>query len=275
MAFSDMNDVEQELGEEKPPKRNGNGNGNRTFLIIAGVLGGIMILALLCIAGLALYRYIPAQRAAQSIKATQDAQNAADILAMSQTAAVPTATATRQPTYTPTNTSTSTSTPVIVLLPTKSPTHDIAIVTRDYLLTQTAVSSLSSQAATALPSAAAFTPTQLPSAAAFTPTQLPSATPFTPTQLPSATPFTPTQLPSATPFTPTQLPSAATFTPTKLPSATPFTPSPLPSATPFTPTPTGLPSTGIAEQLGTPGLLIAAIVLVAVVFVMRRLRTAS
>jgi hypothetical protein len=264
MAFSDMNDVEQELGEEKPPKRNGNGNGNRTFLIIAGVLGGIMILALLCIAGLALYRYIPAQRAAQSIKATQDAQNAADILAMSQTAAVPTATATRQPTYTPTNTSTSTSTPVIVLLPTKSPTHDIAIVTRDYLLTQTAVSSLSSQAATALPSAAAFTPTQLP-----------SATPFTPTQLPSATPFTPTKLPSATPFTPTQLPSAATFTPTKLPSATPFTPSPLPSATPFTPTPTGLPSTGIAEQLGTPGLLIAAIVLVAVVFVMRRLRTAS
>ena len=66
MAFSDMNDVEQELGEEKPPKRNGNGNGNRTFLIIAGTLGGIMVLALLCIAGLALYRYIPAQRAAQS-----------------------------------------------------------------------------------------------------------------------------------------------------------------------------------------------------------------
>jgi cytoskeletal protein RodZ len=198
MAFTDMNDVEQELGEEKPPKRNGNGNGNRTFLIIAGVLGGIMVLALLCIAGLALYRYIPAQRATQGSNSTQDAQNTAVALAASQTAAIPTATATRQPTYTPTNTSTPTKTPLIVIAPTKSPTHDIAIVTRDYLLTQTAVHLLSSQTATVMP-----------------------------------------------------------------------------SSTPSTPTPTGLPGTGIAEELGTPGLLMAALVLVVIVFVMRRLRTAS
>ncbi len=198
MAFTDMNDVEQELGEEKPPKRNGNGNGNRTFLIIAGVLGGIMVLALLCIAGLALYRYIPAQRAAQSISATQDAQNTAVALAASQTAAVPTPTATRQPTYTPTNSPTPTNTPLIVIAPTKSPTRDVAIVTRDYLLTQTAMQVQSSQTATVRP-----------------------------------------------------------------------------SGTPVTPTPTGLPGTGIAEELGTPGLLIAAFVLVIVAFLMRGLRTTS
>jgi hypothetical protein len=198
MAFTDMNDVEQELGEEKPPKRNGNGNGNRIFLIIAGVLGGIMVLALLCIAGLALYRYIPAQRAAQSISSTQDAQNTAVALSASQTAAVPTPTATRQPTYTPTNTSTPTKTPLIVIAPTKSPTLDIAVVTRDALLTQTAIHLQSSQTATVKP-----------------------------------------------------------------------------SGIPFTPTPTGLPGTGFAEELGTPGLITAAFVLVLIVFVMRRLRTAS
>jgi len=52
MAFTDMNDVEQELGEEKPPQE----GGNCTFLIIAGTLGGIMVLALLCIAAPALLR---------------------------------------------------------------------------------------------------------------------------------------------------------------------------------------------------------------------------
>jgi hypothetical protein len=63
MAFSDMNDIENELGEERPP----NGNGNRTFVIIAGILGGVMVLALLCIAALALLRYLPGQRAAQEL----------------------------------------------------------------------------------------------------------------------------------------------------------------------------------------------------------------
>ena len=82
MAFTDMNDVEQELGEEKPPKR----NGNRTFIIIAGTLGGIIILALLCIAGLALFRYLPNQRAAQNAEATKAAQDTAVALSASQTA---------------------------------------------------------------------------------------------------------------------------------------------------------------------------------------------
>jgi len=193
MAFSDMNDVEHELGEEKPNNGNGNGNGNgnRSFLIIAGVLGGIMVLALLCIAGLALFRYLPGQRSAQSVNATNEAQATAIALGASQTASAPkstsTSTATRQPTAIPTNTKAPTNTPVIVLGPTKSPTIDIAVATRNALLTQAAQ----------------------------------------------------------------------------------------PSDTPIQPTSTALPNTGIADELGTPGLIAAALVLVVIIFLMRRLRTAS
>ena len=246
MAFSDMNDVEQELGEEKPPKRNGNGNGNRTFLIIAGTLGGIMVLALLCIAGLALYRYIPAQRAAQNTTATQSAQDTAVAFASSQTAAVPTATATKRPTNTPTNTPTATKTRVVVIAPTKSPTLDPAIATRDASLTQTAVHTPGSQTATA---EVVATLTATPQATA-TRTATPQATE---TATPQAT---------AT--------QTATVQSTAVPTATT-----IPIGTPSRPTATALPGTGIADELGLPGLITAAFVLVMVVFLMRRLRTAS
>jgi hypothetical protein len=191
MAFSDMNDVEQELGEEKPPQK----NGNRTFLIIAGTLGGIMVLALLCIAGLAIFRYLPGQRAAQSANETNVALATSNALAASQTASAPTVTATLKPTVIPTNTKVPTNTPVIVLGPTKSPTLDIALATRNALLTQTARVSTSTIPATARPTSRA--------------------------------------------------------------------------------TSTALPGTGIAEELGTPGLVTAGFVLVVIIFLMRRLRTAS
>jgi hypothetical protein len=200
MAFSDMNDVEQELGEEKPPER----NGNRTFLIIAGTLGGIMVLALLCIAGLALYRYLPGQQAVvnqNATKAVQDtaaAQDTAVALSISETASVPTLTATRQPTYTPTNTQAPTKTPVLVIVPTKSPTLDMALVTQHALLTQTAQYAF----------------------------------------------------------------------------ATVTSGAPTSAATPH-PTTTALPSTGIADELGTPRLLAIAFILIVVIFVVRGLRTAS
>ena len=188
MAFTDMNDVEQELGEEKPPQR----NGNRTFLIIAGALAGIMVLALLCIGGLALFRYLPSQRAAQNANATNAAQATALALAATQTAGAPVATATKLPTIAPTNTKVPTNTPVIVLAPTKSPTLDIAIATRNALLTQIAGTHIvSTQAGTPRPTA------------------------------------------------------------------------------------TALPKTGIADELGTPGLVAAAFVLVIVIFLVRRLRTAA
>jgi hypothetical protein len=194
MAFSDMNDVEQELGEEKPPES----NGNRTFLIIAGTLGGIMVLALVCIAGLALFRNLPGQRAALTANSTQAAQDTAIAISANQTASAPTATATRLPTLVPTNTQAPTNTPVIVLAPTKSPTIDMAVATRNALLTQTAQHVM------------------------------------------------------------------VTIT-----SGAPST------ATPPKPTVTALPGTGIADELGTPGLVAAAFVLVVIIFLMRRLRTAS
>jgi len=204
MAFSDMNDVEQELGEEKPPDN----NGNRTFLIIAGTLGGIMVLALLCIAGLALYRYLPGQRASQELASTQAAQDTAVAVSASQTVSVPTATETKRPTFTPTNTPAPSNTPVIVLVPTKSPTLEVAVATRDALLTQTAVHAF-----------ATITSAQ------------PQAT------APQAT------APQAT----------ATRRPTV----------------------TALPGTGIADELGTPGLLAVGFVLVVLIFIVRKLRTAA
>ena len=202
MAFSDMNDVEQELGEEKPPEK----NGNRTFLIIAGTLGGIMVLALLCIAGLALYRYLPGHQAAQQVNATVAVQQANATIAVQETstvqsaiktASVPTATATKQPTFTPTNTRVPTNTPVIVLAPTKSPTFNVAIATNNALLTQTAQHLL--------------------------------------------------------------------ITVTSNVSST---------ATPPKATATALPKTGIADELGTPGLIAAAFILLVIIFIVRRLRSA-
>lgn len=41
------------------------------------------------------------------------------------------------------------------------------------------------------------------------------------------------------------------------------------------PTPTGLPTTGFADDVGAPGLLAMAVLLVGVIFLSRRLRTAS
>jgi type II secretory pathway pseudopilin PulG len=192
MAFTDMNDVEQELGEEKPPDR----NGNRNFMIIAGILGGIMVLALLCIAGLALFRYLPGQRAAQNANATNEAQATAIALAASQTASAPLPTRTLPPTRpAPTNTQVPTNTPVIALGPTKTPVFDAPMATIYAMRTQNAQS--------------------------------------------SGTPVSPTSQPTSRPTT------------------------------------TALPPTGIAEELGAPGLITIAFVLVVIIFIMRRLRTAA
>ncbi len=231
MAFTDMNDVEQELGEEKPPDN----NGNRTFLIIAGTLAGIMVLALLCIGGLALFRYLPNQRTTQNATATGNAQSSAIALAATQTAAIPSATMTILPTYTatntpkPTNTPRPTNTPIVVLEATTSPTFDPAIATRNALLTQIAAThAITTQAQ---PSQVSASPTKTSVAAL-----------------------------SQVTATPTRTSLAKTATNT---------------ATPLHPSSTALPTTGIGDELGTPGLMIAAFVLVAIIFLARRLRTAS
>lgn len=98
--------------------------GNRTFFIAVGVLGGIALLALLCIAAYA-FLVLPNQRArTNAALATTNAQNTAVVMAVTQTraafeaaAAQPaTATATLAPTDTPTPTATS-----VVVVATSTP----------------------------------------------------------------------------------------------------------------------------------------------------------
>jgi hypothetical protein len=211
MAFTDMNDVEQELEEEKPPEK----NGNRTFLIIAGTLAGIMVLALLCIGGLALFRYLPNQRASQDAAATTEAHSTALALSASQTAAVPTATATLPPTYTPTSSPLPTKTP----LPSQTP-----LPTRTALPTRTSVIGV----------VASNTPTIDPAIA--------------------------TRNALLTQIAATHVITTSTQKAT---------------ATARLPTSTALPTTGIADELGTPGLITATFVLLAIIVLARRLRTSS
>ncbi|MFH1129870.1 MAG: hypothetical protein V1754_00955 [Pseudomonadota bacterium] len=97
MSF-DNADFDDDLDTgESPPEE----SSNRLFLIIAGVLGGIAILTLICIAAYAFF-YLPRIRQAQeSNKATVDAQNTQVDSIINQTK---TAAAIEAYTDTPTNT---------------------------------------------------------------------------------------------------------------------------------------------------------------------------
>jgi hypothetical protein len=98
---------------------------NRTFLIVAGILGGILLIALLAIAAYAVL-YLPSretgdQTQVAEINATNTAvAEEAQLTAIAkQITVTPTFTATSPPTETPTMTPSSTSTPV--LAPTNTP----------------------------------------------------------------------------------------------------------------------------------------------------------
>lgn len=152
---------------------------NRTFLVAAGILGGIVLLSIACLAGYALL-ILPSQRAGQEQAATAQAvQNQQVAQALTATAAAlsfPTATATPLPTRTP-----------VIAQPTVSNTStpDPATATVAAALTQAAQAQL-------------------------------------------------THLPTST----------------------------------------ALPATGIADEYGAPGLVIAGMALIAVIFLARRLRAA-
>jgi cytoskeletal protein RodZ len=182
MAFTDMDEVEQELEEES--QQTPSGPGNRNFWIIFGILGGIIVLALICIAVIAVIN-LPGR---QNANATRAAQATAISFAATQTASAPRVTPTQVP---PTRTPpppTVTNTPLIPLAPTSTSTSvDAAIATRSALMTLAAEAT----AATALP------------------------------------------------------------------------------------TSTLLPGTGFADEVGVPGLLAMAVVLVVVIFLARRLRFAG
>ncbi len=95
-----MNAGDQSNFDAPPPEE----SSNRTFLIAAGILGGIVLLSIACLAGYALL-ILPSQRAQQGQAATaQAAQNlqvAQALTATAQALIVPTATITPPPTQTP------------------------------------------------------------------------------------------------------------------------------------------------------------------------------
>lgn len=101
--------------------------------------------------------------------------------------------------------------------------------------------------------------------------QTEQAAKITPT--PSATPVLATATATATPLLPS--PTAATPSPTIDRTATVAALLTEAAASKLTPTPTGLPDTGFADDVGFPGLILAAFLLVVVIFIARRLRTAS
>ena len=150
---------------------------NRTFLVAAGILGGIVLLSIACLAGYALL-ILPSQRAGQEQAATAQAvQNQQVAQALTATAAAlsfPTATLTPPPTQTP-----------VIAQPTSAgtATPDAATATVAAALTQAALAQLT-----------------------------------------------------------------------------------------HVPTSTALPATGIADEYGVPGLVIAGMALIAVIFLARRLR---
>ncbi len=122
---------------------------NRTFLIVAGILGGILLIALLAIAAYAVL-YLPSRGPAEQtqvagINATNTAvAEEAQLTAIAkQITATPTFTATLPPTATPTITPSSTATPV--LAPTNTPVP-VDEGTPDPAATETVAALLTQQA---------------------------------------------------------------------------------------------------------------------------------
>lgn len=187
---NDDENIEEPLNEEELVEGEAAAAGNRTFLLVAGILGGIFILTLLCIGAYALW-FQPRQEAARQTQAADAIAQATQLaFAVQETERAANATPTRQPTSTATRAA-PTTTPVINLAVTSTPTQ-LGGVKPDYTKT---VEWLIQQ-------------------------------------------------------------------------------STLEAKTPFA-TSTALPQTGFAEDVGLPGLLGLAVVLVVVIFLSRRLRTAS
>jgi len=149
MAFSETDELEPGAEEAGPPPEE---SSNRTFLIVAGILGGILLISLLCFAAYMLFRYPRNKEKIEDQNATAIAQATGTALSESlkrtQEAALKPPTRTPVP---PTNTAAPTSTPVVAGLATQtsSPTLDPLTATVGALLTQAASSQLTSTAAAA------------------------------------------------------------------------------------------------------------------------------
>ena len=158
MGMNDFEDMDfEEIGSEETISTSR--GSNRTFVIVAGILGGILLIALLAIAAYAVL-YLPSRDTGQQtqvaeINATNTAvAEEAQLTAIAkQVTMTPTFTATSPPTNTPTMIPSSTSTPV--LAPTNTPDG-----TDDPAATETVAALLTQQAggggATPIPTATAL-----------------------------------------------------------------------------------------------------------------------
>ncbi len=145
MGMNDFEDLEFEELDTEETISTSRGS-NRTFLIVAGILGGILLIALLAIAAYAILilpgRDTGQQTQVAAINATNTAvAEEAQLTAIAkQITMTPTNTATLPPTDTPTPTLTPTKTSTPVLAPTNTPDDSIdpATSTVAALLTQQA-----------------------------------------------------------------------------------------------------------------------------------------
>ncbi len=207
--FGDFEDFEEagDTGlvmdtDETPPPEDGDGD-NRTFLIVAGILGALILLTLACMAIFLLRGSSSGNKTRQAEIATVNAQNTqvAEALSMTQLAQA----------WTPTFTATS-----IPATATRTPTAVVAM------------------------------PTDTPTSAA-------------PADTPTPDPRQATVDALATLNALTQTPGAAGGG----------------AGGTVTPTPSELPQGGFADEVGLPGLAIGALALLLVIFMARRLRTAT
>ena len=139
MAFTDMDEVEQELSEEQP--QGGVGGSNRTFWIIAGSLIGIMVLALICMGIYAATQLPELRQRGSAANETRAAQATEISFAASQTASAPTATPIMRPTNTPRPTIAPTSTPLLAGVASSTHTEgfDPSEATQSALMTEFAL----------------------------------------------------------------------------------------------------------------------------------------
>jgi hypothetical protein len=147
MAMMDDFDFDDLEMDDSPPPEEAS---NRTFLLVAGILGAILILSLILMAVYAMV-VVPNRRSAQNTQIAQiNAQNTEVALASALTAEAQAWTATPTITYTPLPV-TPTSTPTPVLAPTDTPAAGLAQDDeRELQLTSTMAALFTQQAANLL-----------------------------------------------------------------------------------------------------------------------------
>ncbi len=153
MAYTDTEDLEEEQEEQAA------GSSNRNFWIIFGVLGSILLLALICMAIYAVFILPERHDQARDQNATAIAQNTEIALSNTQTAVASRATPTTRPTNTPLPSPTPTPLMGGVEAEPTATREEGVMETRVAMMTEAAATS---EAAAALTQAAAPTSTELP-----------------------------------------------------------------------------------------------------------------